>query len=210
MTYSIFLGACKKDKITTNTIQGQIVVCYSPTNQVAYANSKIELYQQKDGTNIKAEILSTTTTDNIGNFTFTYATTNLSDKLIIRESSGFGYSNLITGIPIKDVNDLKVYFAGRYNLVVSLNVTKPYTTSDTLSIRNLNGGVNPKIAGPFRNGRIYKEVGIGFLRDIVYTGTEQTLNYRIYSSQILDFSKDFIVENNKLCGDTVYVSLDIK
>jgi hypothetical protein len=209
ISIAVLFTNCKKEKVTY-TIKGQITICYSPTNQVSYANSKIDLFQQKNGTFSGAQTLANTTTDANGNFAFDYTTDNQNDNLIIRESSGFGYSNIMTGIPLKNIDDLKIYYNGRYNLVVSLNVTKLYTNSDTLSIRNLNGGINPKIAGPFVNGRIYKEVGIGFLRDIVYTGTEQTLNYRIYTSQNLDFTKDFIVENSKLCGDTVYVSLDIK
>ncbi len=199
---------CKKEKVSY-TIKGQVVLCFNGT-QTPQANKTIELYQQKNGTNVNAEVLSTTTTDNNGDFTFTYTTTNLSDGLIIRESSGFGYYNLIAGVPIININDMKIYYLGRYNLVVSLNVTKPYTNNDTLYVNNLKNLTYIKKAGPFTSGRIYKEGDVGFLEDRYYGGNKQTLYCGLNSLSNFIFNKDFIIENSKLCGDTVYVSLDIK
>lgn len=200
--------SCKKVKVS-NSIKGQIVVCYSPTNQVSYANSKIELYQQNNGTNSKSQILATTTTDANGNFTFEYSTDNSNDNLIIRESSGFGFSNIMTGIPLKTMDNLKIYYSGRYNLVVSLNVTKPYTNNDTLYVANPKTLNYVKKAGPFFNGRYYFESSVPVKPDPNYSYNTENLRF-VINNDNNSFNKDFQIETNKLCGDTVYVTLDIR
>lgn len=207
--YSIFFGACKKDKMSTNMLKGQIIVCYSPINQIPYASSKIELYQQKNGTNINSQTLATTTTDVNGNFIFEYSTDNPNDNLTIRESSGFGISNIMTGIPLKNIDNLKIYYNGRYNLVVNLNVTKPYTNSDTLYISNPKTLNYVKKAGPFINGRYFVESGVSVKPDPNYGFNSENIRY-VINNDNNSFNKDYQVETNKLCGDTVYVSLDIK
>ncbi len=205
----VITSSCKKEKISYS-LKGQIVLCYSPTNQVAYKNAKIELFQQKIGIDRKGEIIGTTTTDSSGNFNFTYTTNNITDKIKIRESSGFGLSDIISGIPVKNIDNLKVYYSGRYNLVVILNVINPYTNNDTLFVSNLKTLTYLKRAGPFVNGRVYTEGGVSLLEDPSYNGNKQTMSCGLNSLQNLIFNKEFIVSNNFLCGDTVYVTLDIK
>lgn len=208
ISIAILFTNCKKEKVTY-TIKGQIIICYSPTNQVSYANSKIDLFQQKNGTFSGAQTLANTTTDTNGNFTFDFTTDNQNDNLIIRESSGFGNSNIMTGIPLKNIDDLKIYYNGRYNLVVSLNVTKTYTNSDTLYISNPKTLNYVKKAGPFINGRYFVESGVSVKPDPNYEFNSENIRY-VINNDNNSFNKDYKVVTNKLCGDTVYVSLDIK
>ncbi len=204
----LFFAFCKKEKIAY-ILKGQVVLCYSPTNQVGYKNKRIELFQQKNGIDRKGEIIGTTTTDSSGNFNFGYTTSNIIDKIKIRESSGFGISDIITAIPVKNIDNLKVYYSGRYNLVVSLNVIKPYTNNDTLFVSNLKNLTYIKRAGLFVNGRYYTEISVPIKPDINYEFNNEKLFY-VLNNNDNTFIKDFKIENSKLCGDTVYVTLDIK
>jgi hypothetical protein len=212
LTFSIFIFSCKKEKIT-HTITGQFMPCSGYNN-----TGDFELYQQKNGSNSNAQILSTTKTDPNGKFSFTYTTDNTQDKLILRTSSGFGYANIVEGIDITDIPDLKIFFPS-YHLIISLNVTKPYTSSDTLFMGNYNNGTPiglVKVAGPFISGRkftfpnLYLGTAISAPK---YSGTLHTYNCLLNTPFGTSgaFDKDYIVPLSSKCsGDSVYVSLDIK
>ncbi len=150
------------------------------------------------------------TTDANGNFSFSYSTTNGADKLIIRESSGAGFTRLIGNVPLrKDVSDIRMFRgSGYYILKLELNVTNPYTSADTLYISKLSMGINYfKKGGPFTNGIIYTDMVR--ISPIDYEGNTQTIVCGRNSGVNPQFNKTFTVGNDKLCGDTMSVNLDI-
>jgi hypothetical protein len=214
LTLIILFTNCKKDKVT-HTIKGKYISCVNAI-QTPIANSGIDLFQQRDGSNYKSQVLGNTVTDAQGNFTFTYTTDNTRDLLIIRESSGFGFNRIIEDIPVgKDVNDIRILSnGGIYNLVVRINVIKTYINLDTLFVqdfRNTNPNVNPRglpIAGPFYNSRLYAVSRSAY--PLKYNTNKDIIYYSLNNLSSNPFSKEFTIENSKLCGDTVYVNLDIK
>ncbi len=212
-TISILLFSCKKDNSITHTLSGQYIYC----NGVVYTGD-FELYQEKSGSNSSGQILATTKTDSLGNFSFTYSTDNTQDKLILRTSSGFGYNKVLEGIDIGDISNLKIYNTHRYHLIVSLNITKPYTSSDTLFLQSYTNAYpnGIKIVGPFVSGRVYVATNlyVGTPTSAPnYSGNLHTYYCGLNSPYELTgaFSKDYIVPKPTKCsGDSVYVSLDIK
>ena len=203
-------ASCKKEGKETLTIKGQMLSCIDGVEKPYLTNTAIDLFQQKDGSNNKSKVLANTVIDANGNFIFTYNTTNSFDKLMIRASSGFGFGRIITEIPVQSISNLKIYFAATYNLVVSLNALKPYTSSDTLYI--LRPDTFPitivKIPGPFINKRVFKVGRLPALPEMIYGKNEGIQN--AYLNTNIDLSKSYVIENSKLCGDTVYVNIDVK
>jgi hypothetical protein len=210
---TISVVSCKRESVSY-TINGQFLSCTAYNNTDNY-----ELFQQKNGSNVNAQILATTKTDANGNFSFTYTTNNMNDKLILRQSSGFGYSKILEEIDLGNISNLII---GKpiYHLIVSLNVTKPYTSNDTLFMANYNSNGSPigfvKVAGPFISGRkftfpnLYSGTSIS---EPKYPGTLKTyyclLNTPFGTTGAFD--KDYIVPLPKSCnGDSIFVSLDIK
>ena len=211
LSLAILLSSCKKEKLTYS-ITGQLVSCGSTQYT---ANSYVDLFQQRNGGNYKSEIVATTTTDSEGKFSFTYIpNNNLDDVLILRQSSGNSFINLVEGIPIKNISDFKYYYSGfAYNLVVSLNVQKPYTANDTLYVQSCST-VNPngiKIPGPFVSGRLFVVPGLALRPKVNYSGNTQNINAGLNSSLSTVFAKDYFVPfPTKWGGDSIYVNLDIR
>jgi hypothetical protein len=206
LAMSAIFFSCKKEKVAY-TITGQFLPCTGYNNTDIY-----EIYQKKNGSNVNAEILATTKTDANGNFSFTYTTSNLNDKLTLRQSSGFGYSEIIGEINLGDISNLII---GRplYHLILSLNVTKPYTSNDTLFIRRatLYNPIDFKIAGPFTNGRLLSKINLSYYPEVIFGGTFQVLEWGMKTPNYNEFQKDYNVPRPTKCsGDSVYLSLDIK
>jgi hypothetical protein len=205
----IAFATCKKPEVIY-TLSGQIMPCFGYS-----INTDLQLYQKK-ASNRDAKVLATTKADANGNFTFTYSTDNTFDKLKLRQSTGFGFNNIIEEIDIKNIEGLKIY-SPKYHLVVNLNVIKPYTSNDTLYMEGLTY-TNPyaKFSGPFISGRklVYTNRNVGTsINDPFYNGTNQVyicrLNSPINASQIFD--KEFNVPLPSQCnGDSIYITLDIK
>ena len=200
--------SCKKEGKTTYTIKGQMLICINGVEKPYLINTAINLFQQKDGSNNKSKVLANTIIDANGNFIFTYNTNNSYDSLIIREGSGFGFNNIITDVPIKNINNLKVFYAARYNLVVSLNVLKPYTNLDTILVIKPDSIISMKIPGPFTNRRLFKLIDFPARPEMIYGKNEEI--QKAYLNTNIDLSKSYVIENSKLCGDTVYVNIDVK
>ena len=206
----IFIAvSCKKDSPKLYTIKGQLLNCSNGITVPTFTNTTIDLFQLNNGSNNKSKVIASTTTDNQGNFTFSYYTNNKYDKLIIRTSSGFGFFKIMEGIPLKAIDNLKVILPA-YNLVVGLNVSKAYTSSDTLFYGKPVIANDFKLAGPFSTGRLFKSTNILFLNTLSYSDNEQFVSYRINNPFGAFNRKMFIIENSKLCGDTVYVNIDVK
>ena len=207
----IFIFGCKKEKVTYS-LTGQLVSCGSTQYT---ANSYVDLFQQRNGGNYKSEIVATTTTDSDGKFSFTYTpNNNLDNVLILRQSSRFGFVNLVEGIPIKNIPDFKYYYSGSgYHLIVSLNVQKPYTANDTLYvyIPGSTAATEYKAAGPFVSGRIITKINQGFYPKVNYSGTEQTIRSGLLIGGNDVFNKTYTVPFPTKCeGDSIYVNLDIR
>jgi hypothetical protein len=204
---------CKKEKIA-RTISGQFFTCGPAAEFTNY-----DLVQQKNGSDIDVQILATTKPDITGKFSFDYVTDNSTDRLFIRQSSGFGYNKIIEGIENKDISDLNIYLTFKYHLIVNLNVTKQYTHNDTLYMANYNNGTPiglVKVAGPFVSGRKFTFPNLNLGTSISAPGYSGTL-HRYYC--LLNtpygasgaFDKDYIVPLSTKCsGDSTYLSLDIK
>lgn len=203
----LLLSNCKKEN-TTYKLKGQIVLCNNGL-ETSFANEEIDLFQTKGGSNNNSKVLGKTKTDAQGNFSFEYATNNIDDRLVVRVSTGSGFLNLISGIPADNISDLKVCYSARYNLVVGLNVTKPYTNNDTLYVENVLTQNNIKIAGPFTSKRLYVVGSKSVSSQMNYGGNIEKIRCSLNGTND-SFTKQFLVENSKLCGDTVYVNLDIK
>lgn len=206
---SFIFYSCKKDKNSSNshTIKGSFVNCNNGNSTYNYNNTVIDLFQQSNGSNNNSKVLANTSTDSQGNFTFNYNTSNIRDKLIIRTSTGFGFFKIIEGIPIEDLPNLKI-FTGNYGLVVSLNVTKPYTNNDTLVIIKPDSNLLKKYSGPFVSGRIFSCKNVGILGPVYYESNGAILQAGL--NNFLDLNKSYVIENSKLCGDTVYVNIDVR
>ena len=207
LTVSITIFSCKKASVT-HTIKGQFINCNNGVTTPTFVNTAIDLFQQKGGSNNNSKVLANTTTDAQGNFIFSYSTTNTRDKLIIRASSGFGFANLMEGIPLEDISNLKVNIPPLYNLVISLNVTNPFTNSDTLSVIRADSNIVKKIAGPFVSKRLFVWKNYGLLGTLNYGSNGAVLPAGLNNS--LNFNKGYVIENSKLCGDTVYVNIDVR
>ena len=159
---SLFFSSCKKEKVYSDnfTISGQFLPCsgFNNTDNYELVQKKTNWFSSPD-----INILSTFKTNNEGNFTTSFNTSNKNNKLILRQSSGFGFSEILEEIDVTDITNLKI---GRsiYHLIINLNVTKPYTINDTLFIigANLYTPIDFKIAGPFESGRLLKKINASF------------------------------------------------
>ncbi len=204
---SVVLFSCKKEKVTY-TLSGQFVSCSSGTQ---YA-SKFDLFQPKNTLNTIGDVIGTIQTDINGNFSVTYET-NSTKKLLIRGSTGFGTDILLEGIDVGNVSNLKIYSTFKYHLIVSLNVTKSYTSNDTLFLQSYTNAYpnGIKIAGPFLSGRVY--VAPNLYSGTAYGGTLERYYCRLNNPNGTSgpFDKDYLVPLPTKCeGDSVYVTLDIK
>ena len=205
---SLIIFGCKKQSPNTYTIKGQLLNCNNGVTTPTFVNTSIDLFQQNGGSNNNSKVLANTTTDAQGNFTFSYSTTNTRDKLIIRASSGFDFASLMEGIPLEDISNLKVNIPPLYNLVISLNVTNPFTNSDTLSVIRADSNIVKKIAGPFVSKRLFVWKNYGLLGTLNYGSNGAILQAGLNNS--LNYNKGYAIENSKLCGDTVYVNIDVR
>jgi hypothetical protein len=210
ISIAILFSNCKKEKIT-RTISGQFFTCGPAAEFTNY-----ELLQQKNGLAIGSEVLSTTKPDITGKFSFNYTTDNTTDKLFIRQSSGFGYNKIIENIDNKDISNLNIYLTFKYHLIVSLNVIKPYTNNDTLFFQSYTNTNGLKLAGPFVSRRVLVASNLYVGTSIfapMYSGTPQSIFCGLNSSYGTSgtFDKDYLVPLPTKCsGDSIYVSLDIK
>ena len=208
LTVSITIFSCKKASVT-HTIKGQFINCNNGVTTPTFVNTAIDLFQQKGGSNNNSKVLANTTTDAQGNFIFSYSTTNTRDKLIIRASSGFGFLKIMEDIPLEDLTNLKVILPA-YNLVVKLNVIKPYTINDTLVYGKPNSGSDFKIAGPFVNGRLFKAENVLLTNTLKYSLNEYFVPYKINDPFGTFNRQAYSIENSKLCGDTIFVNIDVR
>jgi hypothetical protein len=206
----ILFTNCKKEKVA-RTISGQFFTC-GPTAEF----TNYELLQQQNGSDRTAQVLATTKPDITGKYSFSYVTDNSTDRLFIRQSSGFGYNKIIEGIENKDIPDLNIYLTLKYHLVVNLNVTKQYTNNDTLFFQSYTNTNGLKLAGPFANGRVLVASNLYVGTSIfspMYSGTPHSIFCGLNSPYGTSgtFDKDYIVPLPTKCsGDSIYVSLDIK
>jgi hypothetical protein len=199
---SLILISCKKDS-TTYTISGKLMPCGSTNINTQY----LDLLQNTNGTTIIAD----TRTDVGGNFKFTFSATNTLEPLALRISPT-GYTTIMENIPVKNISDLNIYFPV-YHLIVNLNVTKPYTINDTLSIFLQDNGTPTglRFVGPFTTGRLITKINMGIYPSIKYGGNTQGIYAGInIRTNPTDYKEYFVPNPTKCTGDTVYVSLDIK
>ena len=204
------LYSCKKSSSTgsANKITGKMVLCSNGVENPYLTNTVIDLFQQNYGSNNNSKVLASTTIDAQGNFSFSYNTSNGLDKLTIRETGGYGFNPVITGLPIQDIANLKVFYSARYNLVVNLNATKPYSNLDTLKVLKGDSTITLKRPGPFTNRRLFKINSFTVSPEMKFEKNIETIKASLNNTINLD--KEFVVENSKLCGDTVYVNVDVR
>ncbi len=108
-----------------------------------------------------------------------------------------------------NIDNLKVILPA-YNLVVGLNVTKPYTSSDTPVYGRPDSGNDFKVAGPFVSGRLFKATNVLLRGNVKYSINEDFIPFKINNPFGVFERKYYNIENTKLCGDTVYVNIDVK
>ena len=204
----IFISCKKTIDSKTYTIKGKFVKCTNGVETPMLINEPIDLFQKNNGSNNNSKVLANTNTDVNGNFIFTYTTKNIVDRLIIRASSGFGFADYMKDIPLENLENLKVYTPPLFNLVVSLNVIKAYTSNDTLSILKPDSNLIKKIVGPFVSGRVFNCKNVGIPNTYNYISNDLILQCGL--NKFINLNKEYKVENNKLCGDTVYVNIDVR
>ncbi len=113
-------------------------------------------------------------------------------------------------IPLENLENLKVILPA-YNLVVGLNVIKPYTSNDSLYITKPDSNTIFKIRGPFVSGRLFKSKNVLLSGTLKYGDNEQKISSGVYNGNTgIDLSKSYTIENSKLCGDTVFVNIDLR
>lgn len=192
--YTIFflclLQACFKGNSEERfTISGNI---YQSCTSVPLSNRELSFFQAA-GSSLQPPSggqLGTTVTDASGHFSFTYKPGNNSD-LKIQLPAGFGYSDIVTGVPSKkNLENLTLRYGAVTTVQVRLNVLKPYANTDTLYItdfRDLTAFM--KIAGPFTSGVLYSATNVGIGSD--YSKNSKNLGFRIGSAsswQIKNFT----------------------
>ncbi len=199
---SLLFFSCKKDNITY-TISGKLMPCGS-TN---INNQYLDLIQNSNG----ATIVADTRTDVEGNFKFTFSAPNTFDELMLRISPT-GSTTIMKNIPVKNISDLIIY-SSNYHLIVNLNVTKPYTSNDTLSVFLPDNGTPTglRFVGPFTTGRLITKINTTVYPAVKYGGNTQGMYAGVnIRTNPTDYKEYFVPNSIKCSGDSVYVSLDIK
>ena len=91
---------------------------------------------------------------------------------------------------------------------MSLNVTNPFTNLDTLNIIRSDSNIVKKIAGPFTSRRVFVWKDYGLISNLNYGSNGAILPAGLNNT--LNLNKGYVIENSKLCGDTVYVNIDVR
>ncbi len=172
MTIIIFscLG-CGKQKLDTKTLSGHL---YKDCSETPVKNQALYLFQRVNSGTGPSGKLAECTTDSTGYFTFDYQESS-GENLVIKYTNTGGSALEIRATDYGNkLENLKAYYYPTCKIIVRLNVTRPYTSADTLfanDMRNITGTV--KLAGPFIDGQIlYIVPSFGMLTP--------TLNYSIY------------------------------
>ena len=89
-----------------------------------------------------------------------------------------------------------------------MNAIKPYTNLDTLYVLKGDFLNTLKIPGPFINRRLYRINSFPVLPEMIYGNNGDNVKASLNNN--VDLTKGYVIENNKLCGDTVYVNIDVR
>lgn len=181
--------SCTKETKPVFTLSGHI---YTECGGVPVKNLEIFFKQALEGNIVgttSGGIVASSTTDSLGYFNVTFTGENGSDVAILQKE-GFGYGTLIEGVP-QNAKNLTIYQIATTIVKVNLNVSKSYTSSDTLNIISLgNYSQNLKVAGPFTNGTLYIkpnfEIGYYYYDNTI---ERENISYRINNmdSKRVDF-----------------------
>ncbi len=71
-------------------------------------------------------VLATTTTDSNGYFSVRYVSKN-APAVTITTKAGFGFYDIVSGVPSGNIDNLIAYTSPTTNIQVSLNVLNPYS-----------------------------------------------------------------------------------
>lgn len=197
------MTSCVKDK-HTYTISGTL---YQGCTTTPLANQELAFFQSVNA-NILLQTsggdLGTTVTDANGRFSFGYVAKN-DLNIKIQLPAGFGFSDVTTGVPSKrNIENMNLFYSPRTTIQVRLNVTRPYTSGDTLYIVDYrNAGSFLKVKGPFTSGVLYIANNYGF--DSVYDNkSNTTLSFKVGNNSTIN-TKTFAL----LPCDTSRVTVDI-
>lgn len=151
---SLLNTSCRKDGGRKYTIKGQI---FQSCTSTPIANQEISFFQgiSSNGLSTSGGDLGTTITDANGNFSFTYTAKNGSD-IKIQKAAGAGFATIIHGVPgDQNLENIKIYFRPSTTVQVKLNVSKSYSSFDTLYITNFRNTSLLAIPGPFTSKVLY-------------------------------------------------------
>jgi len=172
---SLLVSCIKESNGNTYNLSGRIFQSCTPT---PLANREISFFQSisSNGVQTSGGDLGSTVTDANGNFSFNYKSKNNSD-IKIQLPAGFGFNSIMAGIPAnKNLENIVIRYGPKTTIQVRLNVSKPYTSNDTLQITdfsNLNQKL--KITGPFVGGVVYNAMEFSF-SDLKYETGHNTID----------------------------------
>lgn len=165
--------SCKKITSNPNTyiLKGKV---YVDCNKVPVPNAVVIFVDngiEGNGTGIHNGnlVVGSDTTDANGNFEINYKYPD-GVSVLIESNLTVGGVNTLYGVPDgKNLDNLEVFYNPSCALNIKLNVTKPYTSADTLQVNNLMTGVgNLKFAGPFTSGNLYSVNNYQVLKQFYY------------------------------------------
>ena len=136
---------------------------YNDCNGIPIKNRGLYMYREAE---IRGDETTkgTCTTDSTGYFKLDYKALSNGIPLEIRFANSNYAIIYLTGNPIVNIDNAKLYGISTCNITVKLNVTNPKTTNDTLYVNDYrNPAVNLKVAGPFTSGILYSAVNFNLL-----------------------------------------------
>lgn len=196
-----FFSACKKSgSEETFYYSGHL---YDHCGGLPVKGKELYIYQHVSAGG-NGGTLGSGTTDSTGYFKISFNNAAKSpDEIEIRYANS-NYAVFSTpGYNLENLSDLKVYEVSTCNISVALNVTRNYTSSDTLYISDYRTPSVPlKLAGPFTNGVLYTASNYNLLVPS-YNGASLYINYSINNTAQIE--KRF---RPVVCGDNL-VTIDI-
>ena len=146
LLFTILFAGCSDPE--TFVVTGQLV---EGCDQVPISSQEIELFQIDNGT------IATSTTDSEGRFSFAYSEDRLSgnEKISLGIVGSLQSLRFVSTVPANDDAGTLI-LAPTVDIILSLNVSNPYTEKDTLFYTDyrLQNGSLAKLTGPFQSSVI--------------------------------------------------------
>ena len=127
---------------------------YNDCNGIPIKNRGLYMYREAE---IRGDETTkgTCTTDSTGYFKLDYKALSNGIPLEIRFANSNYAIVYLTGNPIVNIDNAKLYGISTCNITVKLNVTNPKTSGDTLYVTDFRNSSSLKIPGPFVSGTVY-------------------------------------------------------